>query len=146
MNPVNKKKNEFIHKINYYVLLVLLILFITGFVFLMTPLIVFADPIITYLMLTLIGLSFGLFIGYFAKDLDHLTSHHQHTEIWVSTLIASTINFFAITGAIQLASFNLELEYPPSAVLALIFTASFIIPYFLVVNEHHTKKGRTWLK
>lgn len=145
MKPKTQRKNELIQKINYYILIIILILFITGLAFLLTPLIILANPIIVYLLLISIGLVFGLFIGYFAKDIDHLEHHHHHAEIWMSITIAATLNFFAITGAVELASKNLDITSPSSILMALAFTVSFIIPYIIVVNEHHKKKGKTWM-
>ncbi|PIN81785.1 hypothetical protein COV13_00130 [Candidatus Woesearchaeota archaeon CG10_big_fil_rev_8_21_14_0_10_32_9] len=146
MNPKQTRTNKLIQKTNYYVLILLLLLFVTGLAFLLTPLILLANQIIVYSLLISVGLVFGLFIGYFAKDLDHLTNHHHHAEIWMAVLIASLLNFFAIIGAVQLAAKNLNLAHPSAVYMALAFTVSFIIPYVLVVSEHHNKKGKSWLK
>jgi len=146
VNLKQEKKNQLIQKTNYYVLILILLLFVTGLTFLLTPLLLLANHIIVYSLLISVGLVFGLFIGYFAKDLDHLTDHHNHAEIWMTVLIASLLNFFAIIGAVQLAAKNINLAHPSSPYMALAFTVSFIIPYVLVVNEHHNKKGKSWLK
>ena len=142
----HKNKHRKTHETMYYLLLLVLVLFIAGCAFLLLPLILVATPIVVYIITFILGGVFGVFLIYFIKDLDVLT-HHHHAGIWFVVLVSSIINFlsiFIITA--EFRNFT-GIHYLANPFLtAIIFSAGFLLPYYIsLFNEKH-KGASLWMK
>lgn len=122
----------------YYLLLLLLVFFTAGLAFLIMPLMLVGNVFVTYLTLTFLGVSFGIFVSVFIRDLERLTKHH-HAGIWAIVLFGSIINFVAVyLNSLDIMTAFANREFVSNPFLAgLLFSASFAVPYalFLVKNK-----------
>lgn len=129
---------------NYYLLLIILIIFSAGLSFLLMPLVMVGSPLTVYSITLVTGIVFGLFITIFVMDLDKLT-HHHHAGIWAVMLFGSLINFVVIylnKSIITSPLVSLSPQNPVSPVFAaLLFTLGFFIPYNIyIISQHKLEK------
>lgn len=135
---------------NYYLLLLILIIFTAGLSFLLMPLILIGTPITVYSITLVTGIVFGLFITLFVIDLDTLT-HHHHAGIWAIMIFGSVINFVAIYLNKNMISSTLLSLSPTNAaspvLAAVIFALGFFIPYnFYMISQHRLEKSKWNMK
>lgn len=131
---------------NYYLLLLILIIFTAGLSFLLMPLVMIGTPLTVYSITLVTGIVFGLFITIFVMDLDAMT-HHYHAGIWAVMLFGSIINFVAIYLNKSIVSdtlMSLSPTNPASPLLAaVLFALGFFIPYnFYMISQHKLEKLR----
>lgn len=120
-----KTKRRKHHELLYYLTIFLVLIFISGFLFLISPLLIFNNLIYLYITLVVIGISLGAFLNGFIHDLDELT-HSHHAGFIIIVLAAALINFIAIASSFVF--FTQKLIY--MAILsAFVFTVSFLIPF-----------------
>lgn len=132
MAKTHRKK---LHESLYYLMLITLIIFISGLLFLISPLLFFDNILYMYLVLIIVGIALGYFIKGFLHDLDELT-HKHHAGLISVVMIVSTLNFITM-----LLSFTLLTEKTIYLAIlsATVFTISFLIPY---IHHYFKKEGR----
>lgn len=129
-----KTKRRKIHEALYYIMLLIVVIFISGILFLISPVLFFGNLFYLYLVLIIIGISLGYFLKDFVHELDELT-HVHHTSLVLIILLSALINFISITTSFSLLT---EKTLSLSLLSATVFTISFLIPYTL----HYYNKRR----
>src|SRR5690606_32490079 len=120
--------------INYFMLIALIMVFIAFLSYFLTPLLVLGDGFSSYLITGTLGFLLGWFISLFMRDLDDLT-HHHHSALLFVVVGGAFLNFISVFTAINYELQDvLNIATPNPALLALIFSVSFIVPYLLLLK------------
>lgn len=117
----------------YYLLIAITLIFISGTLLLLTPLIVFEQTQYTILILIILGISLGAFIQEYLKELDELTKHH-HTGLISIVIIMTFLNFISLSASLH---FFKEKNIITTLILTTIFTVSFLIPFIYYHYKNH---------
>jgi Kef-type K+ transport system membrane component KefB len=122
---VKKSVRKKFHEALYYLLVLITIIFISSFMFFISPILYFGHFFYVFIVLMIMGVALGAFLKGFLKDLDEL-NHTHHSSLIIVILLASILNFVSIT-----ASFSLFVAGSIyfSLLSAFVFTISFLIPY-----------------
>lgn len=109
----------------YYLMLIGVMIFISGALFLISPLLFLHNLTYMYLLLIILGMALGYFLKGFLGDLDELSYKH-HAGLISLILIASTLNFIIMTLSFTIFT---EKTLYLSLLSATVFTISFLIPF-----------------
>lgn len=127
-----KTRRKKLHEALYYLMLIAVMIFISGALFLISPLLFFDNVLYMYLILIIIGIALGYFLKGLLHDLDELT-HKHHAGLILVVLIVSTLNFIALILSFTILT---EKTIYLAILSATVFTISFLIPYI-----HHYFKN-----
>ncbi len=124
--------NVYANKINPVVYWTALVMAIAGNIFiavLLIPFLLFLQSTQLFLLMIVLGISFGLLFNFILKDIELVDpSHHIIAEVFIPALGIITI-FIMITIANQL-SFRVDNPIHQNPVLvSVIYIAAFILPY-----------------
>ncbi len=136
------KGTDLLTETTYYLLVCFLVLFTAGVAFLLTPLLLLGDIVVSAIITIIVGLAFGAFIASFIKMLDQLTKHH-HAGIWIIISAGALLSFTSIylyassdrmTGVLGFA------PMPNPFFIGALFAVSFLAPHLLTFIEEHKAK------
>ncbi len=136
------KGPDLLTETTYYLLVCFLVLFTGSIAFLLTPIFLVGDLIVSSIITIIVGLSFGLFTSSFIKMLDQLTKHH-HAGIWIIVSLGAILSFTAIflyASSERLAEALGFVPLPNPFFVGALFALSFLLPHLLAFIEDHKRK------
>ncbi len=114
----------------YWIALIVAIIGNIAILFTLLPLLLFLKGWGYYLIIGILGFSFGLLFEILIRDIENLETHHH---ILISSLLPAVtiINFFIITRVLNnfLTRFNLSIQVP--LFMGIFYTVIFLLPYIL---------------
>ncbi len=138
------KKNVFLDKIVYWAALFIAILGNMLIAISLIPFLLTLNEVMLYVVMVVIGLSFGLFFEILVRDIEKLEKKHH---IIISILIPSiaVISFFVITVVANNLKnvLNIGIFTHNPLVVAAVYAIFFILPY---VVYHSIVKKRKWCR